>query len=155
MMSTRWIEISVGAFVIAAGLALLTLAFKVSGLDYNAGSDESYKVYAHFSNVGGLKSRAKVTMAGVTVGRVADIEIDPKWYDAKVTLLIDNRMKNKLSTDTSAAILTSGLLGENYIGLVVGAEEDTIQANGEIRDTQPALVLEDLIGKFLSSMGKN
>ncbi|OPX54938.1 phospholipid/cholesterol/gamma-HCH transport system substrate-binding protein [Oceanospirillum multiglobuliferum] len=154
-MSTRWIEISVGAFVIAAGLALLVLAFKVSGLDYSSSSEQSYKVYAHFSNVGGLKPRAKVTMAGVTVGRVASIEIDPKWYDAKVTLLIDNQMRNKLSTDTSAAILTSGLLGENYIGLVVGAEEETIGENGEIRDTQPALVLEDLIGKFLSSMGKN
>ncbi len=153
-MTTRWIEISVGGFVIAGALALLLLAFKVSGLDINGDDEDSYVVYAHFNNIGGLKPRAKVTMAGVTIGRVAAVEIDPQWYDAKVTLRIDNSMKDKLSTDTTAMILTSGLLGENYIGLVVGAEEDMLADGGEIRDTQPALVLEDLIGKFLSSMGK-
>lgn len=153
-MTTRWIEISVGGFVIAAALSLLLLAFKVSGLNLNGDDESSYTVYAHFNNIGGLKPRAKVTMAGVTIGRVAAIEIDPKWYDAKVTLIIDNSMQNKLTADTTAMILTSGLLGENYIGLVVGAEEDMLADGGEIRDTQPALVLEDLIGKFLSSMGK-
>jgi len=140
--------------VIAGALALLLLAFKVSGLDLNGNDEESYTVYAHFNNIGGLKPRAKVTMAGVTIGRVAAVEIDPQWYDAKVTLKIDNSMRDKLSTDTTAMILTSGLLGENYIGLVVGAEEEMLADGGEIRDTQPALVLEDLIGKFLSSMGK-
>jgi len=154
MMTTRWIEISVGAFVVAAGLAFLVLALKVSGLDYNSDDKSTYTVYAHFNNVGGLKPRAKVTMAGVTIGRVASIEIDSEWYDAKVTLKINNSMADKLSEDTSAMILTSGLLGENYIGLIVGAEEDMIADGGEIKDTQPALVLEDLIGKFLSSMGK-
>jgi len=153
-MTTRWIEISVGGFVIAAALSLLLLAFKVSGLNFNADDDSTYTVYAHFNNVGGLKPRAKVTMAGVNIGRVSSIKIDPQWYDAKVTLRIDNSMRNKLSTDTTAMILTSGLLGENYIGIVVGAEEEMLADGGEIRDTQPALVLEDLIGKFLSSMGK-
>ena len=85
MMTTRWIEVSVGAFVVAAGLAFLVLALKVSGLDYNTDEKSTYTVYAHFNNVGGLKPRAKVTMAGVTIGRVASIEIDPEWYDAKVT----------------------------------------------------------------------
>lgn len=153
-MTTRWIEISVGAFVVAAGLAFIILAMKVSGLDYRSDDTSTYTVYAHFNNVGGLKPRAKVTMAGVTIGRVESIEIDSQWYDARVTLKIDNSMKDKLSEDTSAMILTSGLLGENYIGLVVGAEEEMIADGGQIRDTQPALVLEDLIGKFLSSMGK-
>ncbi|WP_028303254.1 outer membrane lipid asymmetry maintenance protein MlaD [Oceanospirillum maris] len=153
-MTTRWIEISVGGFVIAAAFSLLLLAFKVSGLNFNADDDSTYTVYAHFNNVGGLKPRAKVTMAGVNIGRVSSIEIDPQWYDAKVTLRIDNSMRNKLSADTTAMILTSGLLGENYIGIVVGAEEEMLADGGEIRDTQPALVLEDLIGKFLSSMGK-
>jgi len=153
-MTTRWIEITVGSFVIAGALALLLLAFKVSGLDLNSNEKDSYTVYAHFNNIGGLKPRAKVTMAGVTIGRVSSVEIDPQWYDAKVTMRIDNSMQGKLSADTTAMILTSGLLGENYIGLVVGAEEDMLSDGGEIRDTQPALVLEDLIGKFLSSMGK-
>ncbi|OOV86490.1 outer membrane lipid asymmetry maintenance protein MlaD [Oceanospirillum linum] len=153
-MTTRWIEISVGGFVIAGSLALLLLAFKVSGLDLSSDDKNAYTVYAHFNNIGGLKPRAKVTMAGVTIGRVSAVEIDSQWYDAKVTLKIDNSMRNKLSTDTTAMILTSGLLGENYIGLVVGAEEEMLADGGEIRDTQPALVLEDLIGKFLSSMGK-
>ncbi|WP_417598336.1 outer membrane lipid asymmetry maintenance protein MlaD [Oceanospirillum sp.] len=153
-MTTRWIEISVGGFVIAGSLALLLLAFKVSGLDLSGDDKNAYTVYAHFNNIGGLKPRAKVTMAGVTIGRVSAVEIDSQWYDAKVTLKIDNSMRNKLSTDTTAMILTSGLLGENYIGLVVGAEEEMLADGGEIRDTQPALVLEDLIGKFLSSMGK-
>lgn len=153
-MTTRWIEITVGSFVIAGALALLLLAFKVSGLDLNSNEKDSYIVYAHFNNIGGLKPRAKVTMAGVTIGRVSSVEIDPQWYDAKVTMRIDNSMQGKLSADTTAMILTSGLLGENYIGLVVGAEEDMLSDGGEIRDTQPALVLEDLIGKFLSSMGK-
>ena len=153
-MTTRWIEISVGGFVIAAAFSLLLLAFKVSDLNFSADDDSTYTVYAHFNNVGGLKPRAKVTMAGVNIGRVSSIEIDPQWYDAKVTLRIDNSMRNKLSADTTAMILTSGLLGENYIGIVVGAEEEMLADGGEIRDTQPALVLEDLIGKFLSSMGK-
>lgn len=154
-MTTRWVEISVGGFVIAAAVSLLLLAFKVSGLNFNDDAENSYTLYAHFNNIGGLKPRAKVTMAGVTIGRVSAIEIDPKWYDAKVTLKINNSMRDKLSADTSAMILTSGLLGENYIGLVVGAEEEMLADGGEIRDTQPALVLEDLIGKFLSSMGKD
>ncbi len=154
-MTTRWIEITVGGFVIAGALALLLLAFKVSGLDLNGDEEDSYTVYAHFNNIGGLKPRAKVTMAGVTIGRVSAVEIDPKWYDARVTMRINNSMRGKLSSDTTAMILTSGLLGENYIGLVVGAEEKMLSDGGEIRDTQPALVLEDLIGKFLSSMGKD
>lgn len=154
-MTTRWIEISVGGFVVAAAAALLVLAFKVSGLSFDTDEENTYTVYAHFSNIGGLKPRAKVTMAGVNIGRVTAIEIDPQWYDAKVTMQIDNSMSGKLSADTTAMILTSGLLGENYIGLVVGAEEEVLADGSEIRDTQPALVLEDLIGKFLSSMGKD
>ena len=154
-MTTRWIEISVGGFVIAAGLSLLLLALKVSGLSFDSDDKNSYTLYAHFNNIGGLKPRAKVTMAGVSIGRVTAIEIDPRWYDAKVTLQIDNSMRDKLSSDTTAMILTSGLLGENYIGLVVGAEIDMLADGGVIRDTQPALVLEDLIGKFLSNMGRD
>jgi phospholipid/cholesterol/gamma-HCH transport system substrate-binding protein len=91
-------------------------------------------------------------MAGVTVGRVAAIELDTDWYDARVILELDGDLEGRLSRDTTAAILTAGLLGEQYIGLSVGGDPETLAAGDTIRDTQSAIVLEELIQQFVSNM---
>jgi len=146
-MRTRTLELAVGLFLVAGIAALFFLAIKVSGLSSEM-SQPSYTIYAHFQNIAGLTPRSKVTMSGVTIGRVASIELDKKRLNAKVTLEIDNDV-NEISTDAVASILTAGLLGEKYIGIVPGAD-DTYLTNGkEIEQTQSSLVLEDLIGKFL------
>jgi len=119
----------------------------VSGLSDETGKP-SYKVYAHFQNIGGLTLRAKVTMAGVTIGRVTDIQLDRKRLNARVTMEVYNDV-NEISTDAVASILTAGLLGEKYIGIVPGADDTFLKEGDEIEQTQSSLVLEDLIGKFL------
>lgn len=154
MKRSRWIEGGVGLFVLAGFLGLVFLGLQVSGLTPSR-ANETFTLYANFSNIGGLKPRSKVTMAGVTVGRVTDIELDPQWYEGHVTMQIDADLQGKLSKDTTAAILTSGLLGEQYIGLTTGGDPDTLQDGDTIRDTQQALVLEELIQQFVSSMGKD
>jgi len=126
---------------------LVFLAIKVSGLSDETGKP-SYKVYAHFQNIGGLTLRAKVTMAGVTIGRVTDIQLDRKRLNARVTMEVYNDV-NEISTDAVASILTAGLLGEKYIGIVPGADDTFLKEGDEIEQTQSSLVLEDLIGKFL------
>ena len=146
-MQTRAQEIGVGLFVMAGFLALLLLALRVSGLSAGA-SDQTYKVYAYFDNIAGLTVRAKVTMAGVIVGKVTAIDLDRDSYTGRVTMEVQKRVDN-LPTDSTASILTAGLLGEKYIGISVGGEEALLKNEGTIRDTQSALVLEDLIGKFL------
>lgn len=93
-------------------------------------------------------------MAGVTVGRVESIEFDSEWYDARVVLTLDDELEGQLSEDTTAAILTSGLLGEQYVGLSVGGAPETLADGDRIRDTQSALVLEELIQQFVSNMAK-
>lgn len=148
-MKTRAIEATVGGFV-ALGLAMLAwLAITVSGLDFSGSADE-YRVEARFSNIAGLKPRAKVTSAGVTVGRVESIALDSEVGMAVVTLAIDSQF-DQFPLDTTASILTAGLLGEKYIGLRMGAEFDTLVDGDEILDTQSSLVLEELIGRFLLS----
>lgn len=147
-MKLRTLEISVGAFMLAGMLALVLLAFKISGLSYKDRTN-TYTLYARFENLAGLTNRAKVSMSGVTVGRVVNIELDTEDYVAVVEMAIQNGVP--LSTDTSASILTSGLLGEKYIGLSVGADEEVLLAGDEIEDTQSAIVLEELIGQFLFS----
>ncbi|PIE24002.1 MAG: outer membrane lipid asymmetry maintenance protein MlaD [Neptuniibacter caesariensis] len=146
-MRMRILEISVGAFILAGVLAVIGLALNVSGLTV-ATNDNAYTVYARFENIGGLTPRAKVTMSGVTIGQVTKIELDTDMLVAKVAMEIDGSV-DFLSVDSSAAILTAGLLGEQYIGLTVGAEEEFLQEGGVIEDTQSALVLEELIGKVL------
>jgi phospholipid/cholesterol/gamma-HCH transport system substrate-binding protein len=146
-MRTRWIEISVGFFIIIGALAIIGLALKVSGLNLNDTKD-NYTVYARFENIGGLTPRSKVTLSGVQVGEVDSITIDKKRLVALVALKIRTDV-DYLSKDTSAQILTSGLLGEQYIGLSVGFESDNLKEGDTIADTQSAMVLEDLIGKFL------
>ncbi len=146
-MRTRVIEMAVGLFMVAGIAALFFLAIKVSGLADEA-ARPSYRVYASFQNAGGLTVRAKVTMAGVVIGRVSEIRLDPQTFKAKVALDIYNDV-NQISTDAVASILTAGLLGEKYIGIIPGAEEEVLKEGDEIEQTQSSLVLEDLIGKFL------
>jgi len=149
MIQNKSTEITVGMFVALGIAALFILAMKVSNLaEFN---DESgYQVIAEFENIGGLKVRSPVTMAGVRVGRVADISLNPETYNAAVTLNLYGNF-DTIPTDTAASIYTAGLLGEQYIGLEAGAEEEFLQ-NGDVIDlTQPALVLEQVIGQFLFS----
>jgi phospholipid/cholesterol/gamma-HCH transport system substrate-binding protein len=149
MMQNKSTEIIVGLFVAAGLAALFMLAMKVSNLgDFT--DEAGYEVTAEFENIGGLKVRAPVTMAGVRVGRVADISLDPVTYNAKVSINMYSQF-DTIPLDTSASIYTAGLLGEQYIGLVAGAEEEFLQDGDVIDLTQPALVLEQVIGQFLYS----
>ena len=149
-MRTRTLEMAVGLFLVAGFVALFFLAIKVSGLSEET-SRPSYRLYTSFQNAGGLTVRAKVTMAGVAIGRVSSITLDPKTLKAKVALDIYKDV-NSIDNDSVASILTAGLLGEKYIGIVPGAGDEILKDGDEIEQTQSSLVLEDLIGKFLSSM---
>lgn len=146
-MRIRAVEISVGVFLLAGMLALLLLALRVSGLTV-ANSTDTYKLVAHFDNISGLTTRAKVTMAGVTVGKVVAIDFDTETYTGKVSMEVQSRVNN-LPIDTTASILTAGLLGEKYISFSVGGEDEVLKDGDVIYDTQSSLVLEELIGKFL------
>ncbi|WP_297807662.1 outer membrane lipid asymmetry maintenance protein MlaD [uncultured Methylophaga sp.] len=149
MMQNKSTEIIVGMFVAVGIAALFMLAMKVSNLGEYA-DEAGYQVTAEFQNIGGLKVRAPVTMAGVRVGRVADISLDPTSYNAEVTIDMYSQYDN-IPLDTAASIYTAGLLGEQYIGLEAGAEEEFLQSGDVIYLTQPALVLEQVIGQFLYS----
>lgn len=149
MKNTRTLELMVGLFVAAGMAALFMLAMSVSNLA-SYGGDEGYKIKARFDNIGGLKVRSPVSASGVRVGRVTDIQYDTEGYEALVTMSIDPQYK-VFPVDTSASILTSGLLGEQYIGLEPGAEEEMLVSGSEIDITQSALVLEQIIGQFLYS----
>ncbi|WP_349676202.1 MULTISPECIES: outer membrane lipid asymmetry maintenance protein MlaD [unclassified Methylophaga] len=148
-MQSKSTEITVGMFVAAGIAALFMLAMKVSNLG-DLTEESGYELIAEFENIGGLKVRSPVTMAGVRVGRVANITLDPQTFDAKVTLNMYPQFDN-IPLDTSASIYTSGLLGEQYIGLVAGAEDESLKNGDVITLTQPALVLEQVIGQFLYS----
>ncbi len=150
-MRMRTIEISVGAFVAAAIVAMVFLAVRVSGVSFGA-EQETYKLKARFDEVAGLRRRARVSIAGVNVGRVADIHVDIAYGEAIVTLEIDGK-PGELSIDTGAKILTEGILGARYIGLLPGADEEMLEAGDTISETQGALVLENLIGDFVTRMG--
>ncbi|SDI42797.1 outer membrane lipid asymmetry maintenance protein MlaD [Pseudomonas panipatensis] len=146
-MQTRTLEIGVGLFLLAGLLALLLLALRVSGLTIG-NSNDTYRLYAYFDNVAGVTVRGKVTMAGVTIGKVVAVDLDHDSYRGRVTMEI-NKQVNNLPDDSTASILTAGLLGEKYIGISVGGDDKMLKDGGVIHDTQSALVLEDLIGKFL------
>jgi phospholipid/cholesterol/gamma-HCH transport system substrate-binding protein len=152
MIQSKQTEILVGLFVAAGLAALFVLAMKVSNLG-SIGDDAGYKVTAHFQNIGGLKPRSPVSMAGVRVGRVASIHLDPETYDAVVTLNIYSQYDN-IPLDSSASIYTAGLLGEQYIGLEAGADDFYLADGDEITLTQPAVVLEQIIGQFLYGMAE-
>lgn len=146
-MRMKTLELGVGLFMLAGFISLAVLALNVSGLNPTQ-ENGSYTLYASFDNIGGLTVRSKVTVAGVTVGRVTDIYLDKDSFSGVVEMAI-NAEFDTFSTDTTAAILTAGLLGEKYIGLVSGADEEMLEDHAMIEDTQSALVLEDLIGQFL------
>ncbi len=147
MFQNRSIEIAVGVFVAAGLAALFVLAMKVSNLSAFS-SEDGYLLEARFDNIGGLKERAPVTMAGVRVGRVERIGFDNETYEAVVQLNIEHQY-NTLPKDTSASIYTSGLLGEQYVALEPGGAMEYMQANDSFKITQSALVLEEMIGQFL------
>jgi len=147
-MERTTIDIWFGAFVLAGFAALLVLALKVG----NLGADNArstYRVEARFDNIGGLKVRAPVRSSGVLVGRVADIHFDNERFQATVVLALDARYT--FPKDTGASILTSGLLGEQYVGLDAGGDDKKLAEGDRITLTQSAVVLERLIGQFLFS----
>ena len=140
------LDLWVGLFVCAGIGALLVLAFKVGNMSGFSVAD-TYKVYAEFDNVGGLKPRAPVKSAGVVVGRVSDVSFDNKSFRARVTLHVDKRYQ--FPKDSSASILTSGLLGEQYIGMDGGGDDQMLKEGDRLMITQSAVVLEKIIGQFL------
>ncbi len=144
-MNNRALEFWVGVFVLCGFAALLFLALKVGDLN-PGGAGESYRVSARFSNIGSLKARAPVRAAGVTVGRVVDVDFDPVRYQATVSMAI--AAQYRFPTDTSASILTSGVLGENYVGLDAGGEDSLLADGDTLTITQSAIVLEHVIGQF-------
>ncbi len=150
-MYSRKIELIVGGFILIGILALTFLSLQVSGLMLNSASGDTYTLSANFNNVSGLTKRAKVTIAGVNVGYVTGIKLDPMTVRATVTFAINSDV-DYITTDSIAAIKTAGVLGEQYVDISVGGAPDVLENGGVIYDTQSALVLEDLVGKIMTSM---
>jgi phospholipid/cholesterol/gamma-HCH transport system substrate-binding protein len=148
MGKQRTIEIAVGAFIAAGLVALFFLAMQVSNLSATVIGNNSYQIQARFQNVGSLKVRAPVNMAGVRIGRVEAIKLDKGTFEAVVTMRI-SQDQNNIPDDTFASILTAGLLGEQYVGLDPGGSDQSLKNSDTITHTQSALVLEQMIGKFL------
>lgn len=148
-MQRQFIEIIVGLFVIAGVIALLFLSLKVSNLNTSTVNDP-YRVSAHFDDIGSLKVRAPVTMAGVKIGRVKEINLDTDSFRAQVMMDISGDYK-KIPIDSSASINTQGLLGEQYVSLEPGGQPKFLKSGDHIRLTQSAVVLENLIGQLLFS----
>ena len=148
MMNRRTIDMWVGVFVMIGFGALLFLALKVANLA-SFSAAESYQIKAKFDNIGGLKIRAAVKVAGVVIGRVSDVRFDNETFEAVVSFSVDKRYQ--FPRDTSAKILTSGLLGEQYIGLAAGGDTVNLKDGDTLKLTQSAVVLENLISQFLYS----
>lgn len=147
MQQTRTVELGTGLFALLGMGALFFLTTQTTGGD-DFSADEVFEVRARFENVGSLRPRAPVAMSGVTIGRVTGIEFDAYSLEAIVTLDIDSRY-DQLPDDSDASILTAGLLGSQYIGLQAGGSDSYLEEGSEIMFTQSAIVLENLIGKFL------
>ena len=147
-MQRKSLDIWVGLFVLLGAVALMFLALKAGNMS-SFSFEKTYTVSSRFDNIGGLKPRAPVKSAGVVVGRVGDISFDDQDYRALVTLQLQERYK--VPKDSSAKILTSGLLGEQYVGLEPGGDEANLTAGDQIKMTQSAIVLENLISQFLYS----
>ena len=147
-MNRKTLDLWVGLFVVAGIAALFFLALKVGNLSSDR-AVQTISISARFDNIGGLKVQAPVRSAGVLVGRVTDIRFDPKTFRAEVELKLDTRYPFPI--DTSASILTAGLLGEQYIGLDPGGEEANLKDGDKLKLTQSAIVLEKLIGQFMFS----
>lgn len=144
-MQRTTLDLWVGIFVIVGIGALMMLSLKVGNLNINS-STQSYVLTGHFENIGGLKVRAPVKSAGVVVGRVTNIQFNTQTYDAVVTMAMNSSFS--FPKDTFASILTSGLLGEQYIGLSAGGDEVMLKDGDNIMKTNSAMVLEELIGRF-------
>ncbi|HQT81539.1 MAG: outer membrane lipid asymmetry maintenance protein MlaD [Ferrovum sp. 37-45-19] len=145
-MERSTLNLWVGIFVLLGFFSFLMLAFKVGNLNLS-GNKDTYIVIAHFDNIGQLKERAPVRSAGVLVGRVKAIQFDSKQYNAEVKIAIDSQFH--FPVDTSASILTSGILGEQYVSLDAGGDEKYLKNGDQIKLVQGAVVLEKLIGQFL------
>lgn len=160
MMKMRTVEITVGAFILFGILSLLMLALQVSGLSHFFKEEPGYHVKAEFTNIGGLKVRAKVSLGGVLIGRVVKISLEPETFNADVWMAIDAKQVDKLPIDSRASILTAGLLGDNYISLTPGFDDKEFLKEGDViplGNTDSAVILEQLISKFVAgeSQGGN
>lgn len=153
MRQTRSVEIGTGMFVLLGMSSLFFLTTQTTGGD-DFQAESTYTVEARFENIGSLRERAPVTMSGVTIGRVTDVAFDPIALEAVVEFVIDARF-NEIPDDSDAAILTSGILGSQYIGLQAGGSDLYLEDGSEILFTQSAIVLENLIGKFLVNAGSD
>lgn len=159
MNKQRYVDISVGLFMLLGIAAFFVLVMKVSGVNELKSTDNGYRVTAEFSDIGGLRVRAPVTVAGVKIGEVTRIELQPGALNAKVTMVL-RKDKPIPYDDVSARILTQGLLGSNYISIVPGFEDDSdknhpyLRSGDVIAKTQEAIILENLIGQLLFSINK-
>ena len=147
------LEFAVGAFLVLALASLLVLAIASTNKKFGFGSS-SYELTANFTNLGQLRAQAPVKIGGVVIGQVSAIELNPTTFESVVTLSINNQF-NELPADTSAGIFTSGLLGENYIGLSPGGDPEVLKPGEQIAFTQPAVDLLQLVGKYMFSGGGN
>ena len=158
-MQSKKNEIWVGVFMLAALLALLFLSLRVADLK-SLGTEPTWKLYATFDNIGGLKVSSPVKIGGVVIGRVTDISLDDKTLSPRVTMDISDQYTNKIPDTSSLAIRTQGLLGEQFLALNLGFDDPELGSamlkdGGTLRDTKSAMVLEDLIGQFLYKSGDN
>lgn len=151
MNQTRLMELVVGLFICLGLAAMFLLTLQVSTQN-DLMRDASYEITARFDNVGSLRVRAPITLAGVRIGRVTAVDVNPETFQAEVKLAIDQRY-DKLPTDSSAAIQTAGILGEQYIALQPGGAMESLKGGDRISFTQSAVVLENLIGRFLAQTG--
>ena len=153
MRANYKVEFAAGVFLTLGVAAMIWLAMEATNYGQEVG-DETYLISARFTNIGDLKDRAPVKVGGVTVGLVNDVRLDPVTFEAIVEMRIDQRF-NELPADTSAAILTSGVLGDRYVGLEPGGDPVVLQDGDELFLTQSAIVLEQLIGKYLVNPGNS
>ena len=153
MQKNRSLEIMVGFFIVLGFAAALFMALQAANLGSFSFGHKTYTVTADFDNIGGLKARAAVKSAGVVVGRVRSVVFDPETFQARVTMDMDAQYP--FPDDSSAKILTSGLLGEQYVGIEAGADDKNLEEGSVIRRTQSAVVLENLISQFLYSKAED
>ncbi len=153
-MQSQSMQWWVGVFMFVGAMALLFLAYRVSNFGYGL-SSETYSVRAEFDNIGNLQLRAPIKMAGVKIGEVRDITLDPKTYKAVVTFFLEKK-HNQIPEDSAASILTAGLLGANYVSLTPGFDDHDFLAEGDLmEDTQSALILENMIGRLIFSLANS
>ena len=153
MQQTRSVELGTGLFVLLGMAALFFLTTQTTGSN-NISTSDGYEVTARFENVGSLKDRAPVAMSGVTIGRVTSVEFDSQNLNAVVTFVIDSQF-DQIPDDSDASILTSGLLGSQYIGLQPGGSDLYFEEGSEVQFTQSAIVIENLISKYLFNQGSD